>query len=49
MVELAAGWSTQPVLPFTGLNHPRGVAVDTSGTVYVAPWGNNRVLRLPPH
>jgi NHL repeat len=34
-------------LPFTDLNHPVGVAVDASGTVYVADQGNNRVLKLP--
>ena len=38
--------SGQPVLPFTGLNGPDGVAVDTAGTVYVADSGNNRVLTL---
>ncbi len=39
--------SRQVVLPFTGLNNPRGVAVDTIGAVYVADSGNNRVLKLP--
>ncbi len=28
------------------LNSPRGVAVDASGTVYIADTGNNRVLKL---
>jgi serine/threonine-protein kinase len=34
-------------LPFTGLNQPYAVAVDTAGDVYVTDWGNNRVLKLP--
>ena len=38
--------SGQTVLPFTGLKLPRSVAVDSSGTVYLADWGNNRVLKL---
>jgi DNA-binding beta-propeller fold protein YncE len=33
-------------LPFTGLNHPYGVAVDAAGTLYVTDANNNRVLRL---
>jgi DNA-binding beta-propeller fold protein YncE len=48
---LAAGSSTQTVLPFTGLNLSTGVvnysiagvAVDAAGNVYVADSGNNRV------
>lgn len=39
--------SPQVVLPFTGLNDPRGVAVDTAGAVYVVDQGNNRVLKMP--
>jgi DNA-binding beta-propeller fold protein YncE len=31
---------------FTGLNQPRGIAVDAAGTVYVADANNNRVLKL---
>ena len=34
------------MLPFTGLDRPDGVAVDTAGTVYVTDFGNNRVLKL---
>jgi serine/threonine protein kinase, bacterial len=37
----------QTVLAFTGLDHPRGVAVDAKGDVYVTDSGNNRVLELP--
>lgn len=47
-MKLAAGASTQTVLPFTGLNHPYGVAVDTAGSVYVTDRNTNRVLKLPP-
>jgi serine/threonine protein kinase, bacterial len=32
--------------PFTGLNYPAGVAVDTAGNVYVSDF-NRRVLKLP--
>jgi hypothetical protein len=35
------------VLPFAGLSHPEGVAVDAPGSVYVADTNNNRVLKLP--
>jgi DNA-binding beta-propeller fold protein YncE len=34
------------VLPFTGLDRPTGVAVDTAGAVYVTDSGNNRVVKL---
>jgi serine/threonine-protein kinase len=34
-------------LPFTGLNEPLGVAVDTAGNLYVADSWNKRVLKLP--
>jgi serine/threonine protein kinase, bacterial len=34
------------VLPFTGLNNPVGVAVDTAGSLYVTDVGNNRVVKL---
>jgi serine/threonine protein kinase, bacterial len=39
--------ATQTVLPFTGLNEPFGVAVDSVGNVYVADYWNSRVLKLP--
>jgi hypothetical protein len=34
-------------LPFTGLNDPERVAVDSFGDVFVTDAGNNRVLELP--
>ena len=47
VVKLVAGASTPTVLPFTGLQIPNDVAVDTAGTVYVADFNNNRVVKLP--
>ncbi len=44
-VKAAAWSSTQTVLPFTGLDRPYGVAVDTAGNLYVCDF-NNRVLKL---
>ncbi len=44
----ARSYAAQVVLSFTGLSTPEGVAVDTSGTVYVADKQNNRVLGLAP-
>jgi DNA-binding beta-propeller fold protein YncE len=32
--------------PFTGLNYPGGVAVDSTGALYVNDVNNNRVLKL---
>jgi serine/threonine-protein kinase len=34
------------VLPFTGLNSPTGVAVDSAGTLYVTDTGDSRVVKL---
>jgi serine/threonine-protein kinase len=45
VVKLAAGSSTQDVLPFTGLSRAFGVAVDAAGTVYVTD-NHNRVVKL---
>jgi len=38
--------SRQTVLPFTGLNQPCAVAVDTVGDLYIVDSGNNRVVKL---
>ncbi|ORX21501.1 hypothetical protein AWC32_01060 [Mycobacterium xenopi] len=40
--------TTLSVTPLTGLDSPRGVAVDAQGNLYVVDTGNNRVLRLRP-
>ncbi|OBF81022.1 hypothetical protein A5791_06840 [Mycobacterium sp. 852002-51163_SCH5372311] len=39
-------YGPQIVLPFTGLDHPCGAAVDSDGTLYVVDYGNNRVVKL---
>ncbi|WAJ47090.1 serine/threonine-protein kinase PknD [Mycobacterium sp. Aquia_216] len=39
-------YGPQITLPFTGLNHPADVEVDSRGNIYVADDINNRVLRL---
>ena len=46
VVKLAAGSSTQTVLPFTGLRYPFSVAVDTADNVYVADTYNARLVKL---
>lgn len=35
--------------PWTGFNHPSGVAVDVAGNVYVADTGNNKVGKFTPN
>ncbi|MEV4130324.1 serine/threonine-protein kinase PknD [Nocardia sp. NPDC049707] len=45
---IAPAYSSQTALPFTGVDLPTGVAVDTAGNVYVADIGNDRVVRLAP-
>jgi serine/threonine protein kinase, bacterial len=47
VLKLAPGASAPTVLPFTGLNEPGDVAVDTRGNVYVVDDNNFRVLKLP--
>jgi serine/threonine protein kinase, bacterial len=37
---------SQVTLPFSGLDHPVGVAVDAAGDLFVADGGKNRVLKL---
>jgi len=46
-VQPAPAAGTIVELPFTDLNKPGGVALDTAGNVYVADTGNARVLKLP--
>jgi hypothetical protein len=46
VVKLAAGSSTPTVLPFEGLDVPKGVAVDTAGTVYVVNDVDGQILKL---
>jgi streptogramin lyase len=36
---------TESVVPTSGLNHPSGVSVDGSGSIYISDSGNNRVLK----
>jgi serine/threonine protein kinase, bacterial len=47
VLKLPAGAATAFPLPLNGLKNPSGVAVDTTGTVYIADANNNRVLKLP--
>ncbi len=45
IVNYPSGSATKPGA--TGLNVPVGLAIDSSGNVYVADTGNSRVLRFP--
>ena len=45
VLKLAAGTTTQTVLPFTDLKEPGALAVDTAGNVHLADVGM-RVLEL---
>jgi serine/threonine-protein kinase len=49
-VELSktpTGYGAQTTLPFSGLSHPWGIAVDREGDVFIADYDNNRVVELP--
>ncbi|MBV8862859.1 MAG: hypothetical protein JO259_13525, partial [Mycobacterium sp.] len=43
----AAPVGSAVVLPFTGLDRPTGVSVDSDGAIYVTDTGHNRVVKLP--
>ena len=47
VLKLPAGTNAPVDLPFTGLNHPDGVAADTAGNVYITDSRHNRVFKLP--
>jgi sugar lactone lactonase YvrE len=38
----------QQTVPATGLSGPNGAAVDSSGNLYIADTGNNRVVKIAP-
>ena len=49
VLKVAADNSNPTQLDFTNLSNPTGIAVDSSnGNVYVADWGHDLVLKLPP-
>lgn len=49
VLKVAPDNSTPTQLDFTNLSNPTGIAVDSSnGNVYVADWGHDQVLKLPP-
>ena len=50
MLELpwtGTGYGTQVTLPFSGLNEPSLVAVDSAGDLFVVDYGNNDAVELP--
>ncbi len=47
VLKLAAGSNNTTTLPFTGVDQPMGVAVDSAGNLYVSDHSNNRVVKLP--
>jgi sugar lactone lactonase YvrE len=46
VIELASGSYAQSTVIGTGLSYPVGVAFDSSGDLFVADWGANRVLEV---
>jgi sugar lactone lactonase YvrE len=42
--QAQAGWTQSAAIK--GFNFPRGLAVDANGNVYVADWGNDRVVKI---
>jgi hypothetical protein len=47
VVELPAGGGPQIVVPLTGLEYARGVAVDQKGNLFVGDYGKGVVIELP--
>jgi NHL repeat len=45
VLELPAGWPAPSELPFSSLNQPNAVAVDTTGDVYVTDGGKAKLPR----
>jgi len=42
--QAVAAWAQSTF--YTGFNMPRALALDTNGNVYVADWGNNRIVKV---